>query len=78
MKNKYTIENIIAYNGIEVVSIQSTEYKHTNGAKIISDWIENGIEYSPKGIIEQFIEYIIETIEDKIIYLIDFILYERE
>ena len=39
---------------------------------------ENQIEYSPKSIIEQLIEYMIKTIEDKIIDIIDFILYERE
>lgn len=78
MKGKYSMESIIAHNGTEIISIRSTEYVHTTGAKIIADWWENGIEYHPPSKAKQILSTLLEKAEDKVIDLICFILFEPE
>ena len=78
MKGKYNVKSIIAHNGTEIVSIRSTEYVHTTGARIIADWRENGIEYHPPGKAKQILSTLLEKAEDKLIDLICFILFEPE
>ena len=78
MRSRYNIENILAHNGAEIVSIRSTEYVHTSGSKIISDWRENGIEYHPPSKAKRILSALLEKAEDKLIDLICFILFEPE
>ena len=78
MKGKYNVKSIIAHNGTEIISIRSTEYVHTTGAKIIADWRENGIEYRPPSKAKQIFSTLLEKAEDKLIDLICFILFEPE
>lgn len=78
MRSRYNIENILAHNGTEIISIRSTEYVHTTGAKIISDWRKNGIEYHPPSKAKQILSTLLEKAEDKLIDLICFILFEPE
>ena len=78
MKGKYNVKSIIAHNGTEIISIRSTEYVYTTGARIISDWRKNGIEYHPPGKAKQILSTLLEKAEDKLIDLICFILFEPE
>lgn len=78
MKSRYNIENILAHNGTEVVSVRSTEYVHTAGAKIISDWRENGIEYQSPSKAKRILSALLEKAEDKAIDILCFILFEPE
>lgn len=78
MKSRYNIESILAHNGTEIISIRSTGYVHTTGAKIIADWRENGIEYHPPGKAKRILSALLEKAEDKLIDLICFILFEPE
>ena len=78
MRSRYNIESILAHNGTEIISIRSAEYVHTTGAKIISDWRENGIEYHPPSKAKQIFSTLLEKAEDKLIDLICFILFEPE
>ena len=78
MKSMYSVENILAHNGAEIVSIRSTEYIHTAGAKIIADWRENGIEYQPPSKAKRILSALLEKAEDKVIDILCFILFEPE
>lgn len=78
MRTRYNIENILAHNGTEVVSVRSTEYVHSTGAKIIADWRENGIEYQPPSKAKRILSALLEKAEDKAIEILCFILFEPE
>ena len=78
MRSRYNIENILAHNGAEIISIRSAEYVHTTGARIIADWRENGIEYHPPSKSKRILSALVEKAEDKLIDLICFILFEPE
>ena len=78
MKGKYNVKSIIAHNGTEIISIRSTEYVHTTGARIIADWRENGIEYHAPSKAKRILSALLEKAEDKLIDLICFILFEPE
>ena len=78
MRSRYNIENILAHNGAEIISIRSAEYVHTIGARIIADWRENGIEYHTPSKAKRILYDLMEKAEDKLIDLICFILFEPE
>lgn len=78
MRTRYNIENILAHNGAEIVSIRSTEYIHSTGAQIISDWRENGIEYQSPSKAKRILSALLEKAEDKAIDILCFILFEPE
>ena len=41
MHDRFTIKNLTAYNGSEVLIVESSDYKHTMYDDIIVDWREN-------------------------------------
>ena len=78
MKARYNIENILAHNGAEIVSVRSTEYVHTAGAQIISDWRESGVEYQPPSKAKRVLSSLLEKAGDMAIDILCFILFEPE
>ena len=48
MKQKYTLNVITAYNGVEVISLTPSEYVHTKFDDIVADWRRQQIEENMK------------------------------
>ncbi len=85
-KEKYTIENLTAYNGSEILIVKSRDYTHTQYDDIVADWRENFSnnvwvdENKEKSLLtlRHNLEWLKDLAEDLLIRFICWVLFEPE